>query len=141
MKYTKSLAALLVAVMLSANAIFAQQPTATASPGTRDIVTDGIDGLLVEAHTAGAVAERLQRVLGDPSSLAGLRAGAAQSAEKFGLRTAVARYDAVMSAVRHLNGEKVEKIQSLAPRLVTLEDLNKPEVQAQLNPDIRQYLD
>jgi glycosyltransferase involved in cell wall biosynthesis len=69
---------------------------ATASPGTRDIVTDGVDGLLVEAHIAGAVADKLQRVLADPSYLAALRGGASRSAEKFGLHTAVARYDAVM---------------------------------------------
>jgi ribose transport system substrate-binding protein len=49
-------------------------------------------------------------------------------------------YDSVMSAVRHLKGEKIEKIQNLAPRLVTRADLDKPEVQAQLNPDLKQYL-
>jgi ribose transport system substrate-binding protein len=49
-------------------------------------------------------------------------------------------YDSVMSAVRHLNGEKLEKVQNLAPRLVTRADLDNPEVQAQLNPDLKQYL-
>jgi ribose transport system substrate-binding protein len=49
-------------------------------------------------------------------------------------------YESVMSAVRHLKGEKVEKIQNLAPRLVTKADLDDPEVQSQLNPDIKQYL-
>jgi len=69
---------------------------ATASPGTRDIVTDGVDGVLVEAHTAGAVAGALSRVLGDASYLQRLRVGAARSAEQFGLSTAVARYAAVL---------------------------------------------
>jgi ribose transport system substrate-binding protein len=49
-------------------------------------------------------------------------------------------YDSVISAVKHLKGEKVEKIQNLAPRLVTRADLDKPDVQSQLNPDLRQYL-
>jgi ribose transport system substrate-binding protein len=49
-------------------------------------------------------------------------------------------YEAVISAVRHLKGEKMEKIQNLPPRLVTRADLDNPEVQAQLNPDLKQYL-
>lgn len=49
-------------------------------------------------------------------------------------------YDALKSAVRNLNGEQVPKMQNLEPRLVTREDLDKPEVQAQLNPDLKQYL-
>ena len=69
---------------------------ATTSPGTRDIITDGVDGVLVDAHTANAVADTLSRVLGDPSYLRRLRDGAALSAEKFGLRTAVARYETVL---------------------------------------------
>jgi glycosyltransferase involved in cell wall biosynthesis len=72
---------------------------ATASPGTRDIVTNGVDGSLVEAHTATAVADALFQVLSDRSLLDRLRAGAIRSAEKFGLPTAVARYDAVLSEV------------------------------------------
>jgi ABC-type sugar transport system substrate-binding protein len=49
-------------------------------------------------------------------------------------------YESVMSAVRHLNGEKLEKFQNLPPRLVTREDLDKPEVKEQLNPDLKRYL-
>jgi ribose transport system substrate-binding protein len=49
-------------------------------------------------------------------------------------------YDSVISAVRHLKGEKLQKIQNLEPRLVTRADLDDPEVQAQLNPDLKQYL-
>jgi glycosyltransferase involved in cell wall biosynthesis len=69
---------------------------ATASPGTRDIIANGIDGVLADAHTPAAVAEALMRVLSDASYLSKLRAGAAVSAEKFGLHKAVARYDAVL---------------------------------------------
>lgn len=50
-------------------------------------------------------------------------------------------YDAVSIAVRKLNGETPEKIQNLDPKLVTREDLTKPEVQALLNPDLKKYLD
>jgi ribose transport system substrate-binding protein len=49
-------------------------------------------------------------------------------------------YEAVTSAVKAINGETPEKNQNLAPRLVTREDLDKPEIQAQLNPDLKQYL-
>jgi ribose transport system substrate-binding protein len=49
-------------------------------------------------------------------------------------------YDSVHAAVRTLKGEKVEKINNMPPRLVVREDLDKPEVQAQLNPDIKRYL-
>ncbi|MGH9628698.1 MAG: ABC transporter substrate-binding protein [Bryobacteraceae bacterium] len=49
-------------------------------------------------------------------------------------------YESVMAAVKTLNGEKVEKIQDLEPRLVVKEDLDNPEVQAQLNPDLEKYL-
>ena len=70
---------------------------ATASPGTRDIVTNGVDGLLADAHTPSAVADALTRVLSDPAYQARLGAGAMISAEQFGLAKSVARYDAVLS--------------------------------------------
>lgn len=50
-------------------------------------------------------------------------------------------YRAVTIAVKNLNGETPEKIQNLEPRLVTRGDLDKPEIQALLNPDLKQYLD
>lgn len=49
-------------------------------------------------------------------------------------------YDSMQAAVAKLKGENPQKIQNLAPRLVTRDDLNNPEVQAQLNPDLKQYL-
>ncbi|MBL8290669.1 MAG: substrate-binding domain-containing protein, partial [Bryobacterales bacterium] len=48
--------------------------------------------------------------------------------------------ESVRAAVATLQGKKVEKINNLAPRLVLAEDLDKPEVQAQLNPDLKKYL-
>lgn len=49
-------------------------------------------------------------------------------------------HDAVIAAVRVLRGEKPERIQNLPARLITREDLNDPEVQRQLNPDLKKYL-
>ncbi|MEJ7604953.1 MAG: substrate-binding domain-containing protein [Bryobacteraceae bacterium] len=49
-------------------------------------------------------------------------------------------YDSVRIAVKTFNGEKVEKIQNIEPRLVTRSNIDQPEVQAQLNPDIKQFL-
>ncbi len=49
-------------------------------------------------------------------------------------------YESVMSAVKKLNGEVPVKINNLAPRLVLREDLDKPEVQEQLNPDLKKWL-
>jgi hypothetical protein len=45
-----------------------------------------------------------------------------------------------MAAVEKLNGRTPTKIQDLAPRLVTRENLADPDVQAQLNPDLKKYL-
>jgi ribose transport system substrate-binding protein len=49
-------------------------------------------------------------------------------------------YDAVRIAVRKLNGETPEKIQNLEARLVTQANLETPEIQALLNPDLKKYL-
>jgi len=50
-------------------------------------------------------------------------------------------YQSVMTAVRHLRSEAVTKIVNLAPRLVTLQNLNDPDVEAQLHPDLKKYLE
>jgi hypothetical protein len=47
----------------------------------------------------------------------------------------------VSIAVRKLNGETPQKIQNLDARLVTRADLDKPDVQALLKPDLKKYLD
>ena len=49
-------------------------------------------------------------------------------------------YQSVIAANKALKGEAVEKIHNLAPRLVTKEDLDKPDVREQLNPDLNKYL-
>jgi ribose transport system substrate-binding protein len=50
-------------------------------------------------------------------------------------------YEAVMAAVKKLKGETPQKINNLAPLLVTKENLDDPQVQAQLNPDLKKYLE
>jgi ribose transport system substrate-binding protein len=49
-------------------------------------------------------------------------------------------YESIQTAARHFRGEKSEKIQNLAPRLVTKDNIDKPDVQEQLNPDLKKYL-
>jgi ribose transport system substrate-binding protein len=49
-------------------------------------------------------------------------------------------YEAVIAAVKKLDGEPVAKINDLAPRLIDLKNLDQPDVQAQLNPDLKKYL-
>ncbi|MDZ4802840.1 MAG: substrate-binding domain-containing protein [Bryobacteraceae bacterium] len=49
-------------------------------------------------------------------------------------------YESVMAAVRHMKGEKTEKIQNLAARLITRDNIDNPDVQRQLNPDLKKYL-
>jgi len=47
---------------------------------------------------------------------------------------------AIQLAVDKLAGKPLTKINNLAPRLVDRDNLNTPEVQAQLNPDLKKYL-
>lgn len=49
-------------------------------------------------------------------------------------------YESVKSAVAKLNGQTVEKIQNLAPGLVDKDNMNTPEIQARINPDVKKYL-
>lgn len=50
-------------------------------------------------------------------------------------------YQAVTTAVRHLQGAQVTKIVDLEPRLIDLHNLNDPDVQTQLHPDLKRYLE
>jgi hypothetical protein len=49
-------------------------------------------------------------------------------------------HEAVKSAVAYLNGETPQKINNLPPRVVTRDNLDDPEIQKQLNPDLDRYL-
>ncbi len=48
--------------------------------------------------------------------------------------------EAVRLAVEKLDGKQVLKMNALAPRLIDRENLETPEVQAQVNPDLKKYL-
>jgi ribose transport system substrate-binding protein len=50
-------------------------------------------------------------------------------------------YESVMAAVKKMNGGAPVRINRLAPKLILKEDLNDPAVRAQLNPDLKKYLD
>ncbi len=50
-------------------------------------------------------------------------------------------YESIAAAVRKLKGETPEKVQNLEARLVTRGDLEKPEIQDLLRPDLKKYLD
>jgi ribose transport system substrate-binding protein len=49
-------------------------------------------------------------------------------------------HDSVMAAVQKLKGGTPQKIQNLPPRVVTRENVNDPDVQKQLHPDLDKYL-
>jgi ribose transport system substrate-binding protein len=49
--------------------------------------------------------------------------------------------ESVRAAVATLKGQPVTRINNLAPRLILAKDLDKPDVQAQLSPDLKKYLD
>jgi ribose transport system substrate-binding protein len=49
-------------------------------------------------------------------------------------------YESVKAAMAKLNGQAPPKINNLAPRLIVKEDLDKPDVREQLNPDLKKYL-
>src|SRR6202795_4692232 len=48
-------------------------------------------------------------------------------------------YQAVIAAVKHLQGEAVAKIVDLEPRLIDRQNLNASDVQSQLHPDLKKY--
>ena len=66
---------------------------ATSSAGTRDIVTDGVDGLLVERHEPAAVAAALQTILGQAPLRERLAAAARRKAESYRTESVVRAYD------------------------------------------------
>jgi len=66
---------------------------ATSSAGTRDIVTDGVDGLLVERHEPAAVAAALQTILAQAPLRERLAAAARRKAESYRTESVVRAYD------------------------------------------------
>lgn len=72
---------------------------ATSSPGTREIVSAGVDGLLVERHEPAALAAALARVLSDRDLRARMSHAARGAAERFALPSIAAAYDRAFSEV------------------------------------------
>jgi glycosyltransferase involved in cell wall biosynthesis len=72
---------------------------ATSSPGTREIVSDGTDGLLVDRHEASAVAAALERVLTDTTLRRRLAEQALLSVQKFALPAIATAYGRVFAEV------------------------------------------
>ncbi len=71
---------------------------ATESSGTRDIVSDGVDGLLVERHDPDAVAAALARLLEDAPRRQGMAAAARRKADTYRTETIVGDYDRALAA-------------------------------------------
>jgi glycosyltransferase involved in cell wall biosynthesis len=72
---------------------------ATSSPGTRDIVSAGLDGLLVDQHEPAALAAALARVIEDSPLRARMGAEARRSATRFALPIIAGVYDGVFRRV------------------------------------------
>jgi ribose transport system substrate-binding protein len=49
-------------------------------------------------------------------------------------------FESVMAAVNYLGGKPVTKINNLEPRLVSMANVDQPEIQAIINPDLKKYL-
>lgn len=108
-----------------------------------------LDGMFAsnESSTVGA-AQALKARPGSKVKLVGFDAGPTLEADlKSGVIDSLVvqhpfkmGYESVIAAVKSLKGEQVQKINNLAPRLVLRADLDKPDVQEQLNPDLKKYL-
>jgi glycosyltransferase involved in cell wall biosynthesis len=72
---------------------------ATSSPGTREIVTDGEDGLLVERHEPAQLAGALERVLIDDALRQRMSERSKHTALRFALPTVAAAYARVFDEV------------------------------------------
>jgi glycosyltransferase involved in cell wall biosynthesis len=70
---------------------------ATSSPGTRDIVSSGVDGLLVERHEPAAVAEALARVLTDGDLRTRMIETARRNVERYRIESVALTYDRVLT--------------------------------------------
>ena len=72
---------------------------ATQSSGTRDIVRDGVDGVLVGRHEPGDLAAALARVLGDEPFRLRLANEARHGAERFALPLVASTYGRVFGSL------------------------------------------
>ena len=72
---------------------------ATSSPGTREIVSVEVDGLLVDRHEPDAMAGALARVLTDGALRQRLATAARANAGRFALHTIAAEYDGLLHRI------------------------------------------
>lgn len=72
---------------------------ATSSPGTREIVNNGVDGLLVDAHEPATLAAALQRILVDHALRQRMSQEARRSAQRFALPAIATAYGRVFAEV------------------------------------------
>ena len=70
---------------------------ATSSSGTREILSAGEDGLIVERHEPGAVAEALERILGDAALRRRMSEAARRHADRFAVASIAAAYERVFA--------------------------------------------
>ncbi len=49
-------------------------------------------------------------------------------------------YKSMVAAVTKLKGGSPERIQNITPTLVTRENMDSPEIQTKINPDLDKYL-
>jgi phosphatidylinositol alpha-mannosyltransferase len=69
-------------------------------PGYREVVRNGVDGLLVPPGDPGALAAALERVLGDPEEAARLRRAGPARAERYAWRSVVGGVEAAYEDAR-----------------------------------------
>jgi glycosyltransferase involved in cell wall biosynthesis len=72
---------------------------ATTSPGTREIIADGIDGVLVDRHEPDAMAAALDRVLTDSAFRQRLATAGRSNVARFTVPTITAEYDGLLRQV------------------------------------------
>jgi len=72
---------------------------ATASAGTRDIVSHQVDGLLVDVHSPAAVASSVIALLESPARRAEMARAARSSANRFAGAHVIARYGQLLESL------------------------------------------
>src|SRR3954447_13100685 len=112
----------------------------TAHPGIAAIFASNESSTVGAAQALKGRAEKIKLVGFDagPSLEADLRGGVidslvVQNPFRMG-------YESVITATKALKGEPCQKINNLAPRVVTRENIDSPDIKEQLNPDLKKYL-
>jgi glycosyltransferase involved in cell wall biosynthesis len=87
---------------------FGKPVVSTAAPGTTEVVSDGLTGLLVAVHDPTALARALRTVLDDPALARRLGdAGRARANNEFGGKAMIARFAALYEDLARAKGLNV----------------------------------